>query len=61
MSVRECNQSLIIIDALNGQVITTIDLSLYQNDTMNFMIKDLLKDYVFDNERGLIIKIGYKN
>ena len=61
MSVRECNQSLIIIDALNGQVITTIDLSLYQKDTMNIMIKDLLKDYVFDNERGLIIKIGYKN
>lgn len=61
MSVRENNQSLIIIDALNGQVITTIDLSLYQKDTMNIMIKDLLKDYVFDNERGLIIKIGYKN
>ena len=61
MSVKECNQSLIIIDALNGQVITTIDLTLYQKDTMNIMIKDLLKDYVFDNERGLIIKIGYKN
>lgn len=60
MSVRDLNKAIIISDCTNGQIITTIDLSLYEKSTVLAMILDLLKND-FENERGLLIKHGFKS
>lgn len=60
MSVKDLNKVIIISDCFNGEVITTIDKTLYDRDCLSYMISQLF-DNDFDNEHGLMIKYGYKN
>lgn len=61
MSVKDLNKVIIISDALNGQIIDNIDLSIYRPSTIDIMIQNIIDSFIYDNEHGLLIKIGYKN
>jgi len=61
MSVKDYNKTIIVIDAMTGDIIEQIDRVKYSGTTLDLMLQDLFNDYVLLNERGLIIKIGYKN
>lgn len=60
MSVKDLNKVIIISDCLNGEIVTTIDKTLYDRDCISYMISQLF-DRDFDDEHGLMIKYGYKN
>lgn len=60
MGIRDLNKVIIITDCLTGEVITTIDKSLYDLNCVKYMIGELFaRD--FDNENGIMIKYGYKS
>lgn len=60
MGIRDLNKTIIISDCLTGNIITTIDKTLYDKDCLAYMIGRLfLNDY--ENENGLMIKYGYKS
>ena len=60
MSVRDLNKIIIVSDALNGNIIDTIDRGLYEDGVSLTMIMKLI-DNDLENEHGLVIKHGYKN
>lgn len=60
MGIKDLNKVIIITDCLTGQVITTIDKTMYDIDCLQYMIGQIFKND-FDNENGIMIKYGYKN
>lgn len=61
MSIKDYNKTIIVSDTLNGDVITTIDRTMFSDTTLLSIFKDLLSEYVLDNEHGIMFKVGYKN
>lgn len=61
MSIKDYNKTIIISDTLNGDIITTIDRTMFSDTTLLSIFKDLLSEYVLDNEHGIMFKVGYKN
>lgn len=61
MSVRDINKILIISDTLNGEIIDSIKIDNYNQNTINCMIEDIVDRYCFDNEHGFMVKVGYNN
>lgn len=60
MSIRDLNKQIIVSDCLNGQIVTTIDLGLYDKRTCLAMLQNIIYND-FENEHGIMIKFGYKN
>ena len=60
MSVKEIGQSIIVTDCLDGKIIDTISIDLYDSETVEKMIIDILYEYVYNNEHGVQLKLGYK-
>ena len=60
MGIRDLNKVIIVSDALNGNIIDTIDRGLYEDIVSLTMIMKLI-DNDMENEHGIIIKHGYKN
>lgn len=61
MSVRDINKTIIVINALTGEIITEINKDLFTVSTISSILEDLVYDNVLRNENGIIIKNGYKS
>lgn len=63
MSVKDLNKSIIISNATTGQVILNELMydGYFSSETIDCMIKDIINNLVWDNEMGVLIKIGYKS
>lgn len=63
MSVKDLNKSIIISNATTGQVILNELMydGYFSSETIDSMIKDIINNLVWDNEMGVLIKIGYKS
>lgn len=58
MSVQYNDKCLIITDCLNGKVLDTIRLCNYSTDLIDKMLHELINNYVWYNEHGIMIKIS---
>ena len=61
MSVKDIQKSLIITDGLTGDIIFVIDIDKFSKSTLISIIIDIIDNYIFSNEHGILIKVGYKN
>lgn len=62
MSVKDLNKSIIISNATTGQIILSEIMynGRFSTSTIDNMIKDIIDNFVWDNEQGVLIKVGYK-
>lgn len=60
MSIKDLNKTIIITDGLTGEIITTIDKTLYDLTCLKYMIGEIFS-HDYNDEHGIYIKYGYKN
>lgn len=63
MSVKDLNKAIIVSNALNGEILLSeiIYDGKYATNTIDKMIQDLINKYVWENEQGVLIKIGVRS
>lgn len=59
MSVKDLNKSIIISNATTGQIILSEIMynGRFSTSTIDSMIQDIINDFVWDNEQGVLIKV----
>lgn len=60
MSIRDYNKMIVITDCMTGKVIQQLDYELYSTHAITSVVEDIMDRYVFDNEHGISVKVGYK-
>ena len=60
MSVRDNNKSIIITDALTGHVLQVLDFSTLSYDSITNVINDFTYRFVYEDEHGIMIRVGNK-